>query len=169
MTNDNIEETVEPTQEETHEETTEPQQEDDSQIKTMEDYNKLAARAKTLEIQRAKAIAKVRELEVLKKQETLTKEVLVTREESFLIAKGYTLEELDLVNKVAKINNVSLMDATNDDYVKTKVESRLRAEKSERASLAPSNGSLSVKGDKRQGEMTRDEHRAYFEKVISMT
>jgi len=90
----------------------------------------------------------------------------ITRQEAILFAKGYTEEEVDLANKISGINGVSLLEAIEDEYVKTKVDSRRQKEKSEKASLNTSSGNAPVKADKPVGDMTREEHEKYFRKVM---
>jgi hypothetical protein len=90
----------------------------------------------------------------------------LTREEAILFAKGYTEEEVDLANKLAKVNDTSVLVAAEDDYVKGKVQERLNTEKSAKASLGASNGS-SIKTTKPVGKMTEEEHAKLFHETMS--
>lgn len=154
----NDEEVVEETFEEVEEETT----------LTVEDYKKLEQKNKELyeRAKKAEALAK----EVKNKPETLktneTQSSSLSREEAILFAKGYTEDEVDLANKLAKVNGVNILEAIEDDYLKAKRNERLRKEKSEKASLPASNSVGRVKAEKPIGEMTEEEHKAYFDKVM---
>lgn len=90
----------------------------------------------------------------------------LTREEAILFAKGHTEEEVDLANKLAKVNGVSLVKAIEDDYFKSVVNNRLKKEKSDRASLGASNGNSKFV-PKDVGKMSRDEHQKLFHEVMS--
>jgi hypothetical protein len=135
---------------------------------TVEDYKKLEQKNKELyeRAKKAEALAK----EVKNKPETLktneTQSSSLSREEAILFAKGYTEDEVDLANKLAKVNGIGILEAIEDDYLKGKRALRLKKEKSEMASLPASNGIGKFKADKPVGEMTEDEHRAYFQKVM---
>jgi len=90
----------------------------------------------------------------------------LTREEAILFAKGYTEAEVDLANKVAKMDNKTVLEAAEDDYVKDKVQARLDKEKSEKAALGASNGSKPfVPQD--IGKMSKEEHAKLFHETMS--
>jgi hypothetical protein len=93
----------------------------------------------------------------------------LTREEAFLVAKGASLEDLEIASKVAKLEGINLMEAWADDYVQSQVEKRQKAEAAERAQLGASGGSPTSSGkpQKSPGKMTREEHEAYMRKRIS--
>lgn len=135
---------------------------------TVEDYKRLEQKNKELyeRAKKAEALAK----EVKNKPETLknneTQSSSLSREEAILFAKGYTEDEVDLANKLAKVNGVNILEAIEDDYLKAKRNERLRKEKSEKASLPASNSVGRVKAEKPIGEMTEEEHKAYFDKVM---
>lgn len=135
---------------------------------TVEDYKRLEQKNKELyeRAKKAEALAK----EVKNKPETLknneTQSSSLSREEAILFAKGYTEDEVDLANKLAKVNGVNILEAIEDDYLKAKRNERLRKEKSEKASLPASNSVGRVKAEKPIGEMTTEEHKAYFDKVM---
>lgn len=155
----NDEEIVEENFEETEEETT----------LTVEDYKKLQQKNKELyeRAKKAEALAKeVKSKPIIKKEINENQSSSLSREEAILFAKGYTEEEVDLANKLAKVNGINVLEAIEDDYLKAKRNERLRKEKSEKASLPASNSVGRVKAEKPIGEMTEDEHRAYFHKVM---
>lgn len=135
---------------------------------TLEDYERLKKEKETLLAQkehwRKKAETIVKPKETLKNNETQSSSL--SREEAILFAKGYTEDEVDLANKLAKVNGVNILEAIEDDYLKAKRNERLRKEKSEKASLPASNSVGRVKAEKPIGEMTEEEHKAYFDKVM---
>jgi hypothetical protein len=90
----------------------------------------------------------------------------LTREEAILFAKGYTDEEVNLANKLAKVNGVSTLVAVEDDYFKSVVEKRQKKEQSARASLGASNGGNKFV-PKSVGKMSEEEHAKYFHDVMS--
>jgi len=157
---------VEETIEETQEDVIEEELADDA---SQEDYKEYwEKKVKTLEAQkehwRKKAETIVKPKETLKTNETQSSSL--SREEAILFAKGYTEDEVDLANKLAKVNGIGVLEAIEDDYLKSKRALRLKKEKSEMASLPASNGTGKFKADKPVGEMTEEEHRAYFNKVM---
>jgi hypothetical protein len=150
----------------TEEETVEEEANENSP--TLEDYERLKKEKETLLAQkehwRKKAETIVKPKETLKTNETQSSSL--SREEAILFAKGYTEDEVDLANKLAKVNGIGVLEAIEDDYLKSKRALRLKKEKSEMASLPASNGTGKFKADKPVGEMTEEEHRAYFNKVM---
>jgi len=139
---------------------------------TLEDYNKLKKEKATLVAQKnhwkkkAEGSKETIEPKPLIKENNKTQSSTLTREEAILFAKGYTEEEVDLANRLAKVNGIGILEAIEDDYLKNKRDLRLKTEKSEKASLPASNGIGKIKADKPIGEMTPDEHKAYFDKVM---
>lgn len=132
---------------------------------TLEDYEKLKKERETLLAQKEHWKKKA----TAPKAEPLTKTnetQALTREEAILFAKGYSEEEVELAKKLSKINGTNPLVAVEDDYFKSKVEARIKKEKSERASLSPS-GTGRYKSEKPVSEMTEEEHRAYFNKIAS--
>lgn len=154
------------------EETQEPVEEtveESNDIPTVDDYEKLKKEAETLRAQKEhwKKKATTIKVEPLKKETNETPSTL-TREEAILYAKGYTDEEVDLANKLSKINGTTLSKAIEDDIFKAKYDQRLKQERSEKASLSPSGGSGRFKAEKNPGEMTREEHETYYKKVMGV-
>lgn len=154
---------VEETQEEVNTE------EETNDTPTVEDYLKLKKEAETLKAQKEHWRKKA---ETIKESKPLIKETnepqSLTREEAILYAKGYTEDEVALAIKLAAINSVTPLKASEDEYFKTVVEKRLSKEKSEKASLGASSGGGRVKSEKPIGEMTREEHEAYYKKVMGL-
>jgi len=138
---------------------------------TLEDYNRLKKERETLLAQKnhwKKKAEGSKEIEQkpLIKENNKTQSSSLTREEAILFAKGYTEEEVDLANKLAKVNGIGILEAVEDDYLKNKRALRLKNEMSNKASLPASNGVGKFKAEKPVGEMSKDEHKAYFDKVM---
>jgi len=133
---------------------------------TLEDYEALKrTQQRTYEkMKKLEAIAKqARASEPLKK----LNDTGLTREEVILYAKGYTDEEVKLALKLSKVEGTNpLVVAESDDYFKTKVSERQKKEKSALASLPASSGSGRYTPPKPVGEMTEEEHQAYFREVM---
>ena len=90
----------------------------------------------------------------------------LTREEAILFAKGYTEEEVDLVNKLAKVNESSILETLEDPYIKTKVLERQKKENSAKASLGASGGSSKFQ-PKDVGSMSKEEHSKLYHDTMS--
>lgn len=169
MTEENFEET------QVEETTSQETEELDLELETVE-QDEAEGEAETVETLKAK-LAKTEETNkklyarlkkpVQKKPETQSNNNSgLTREEAILFAKGHTEEEVDLANKLAKVNGVSLVKAAEDDYFKSVVNKRLKQEKSDRASLGASNGNSKFV-PKDVGTMPRDEHMKLYHEVMS--
>jgi hypothetical protein len=135
---------------------------------TLEDYNKLADTKKQLSARLAKAEAELKKVKLTPKTETNQTNTppTLSREEAILFARGYTEQEVELASKLALVNKVSILEAVEDDYVKTKIEKRLQKERSEKASLGASSGNPRYQAEKPISQMTEEEHRAYSKKVM---
>jgi len=90
----------------------------------------------------------------------------LTREDAILFAKGLTEEEVDLANKVAKVEGVSTLVAAEDPYVKGKIAERLKKERSDKASLGASSGSSKFT-PKDIGKMSNEEHASLYHETMS--
>lgn len=135
---------------------------------TLEDYEALKQKNKELyeRAKKAEALAKAKKDATLKKEINETQSGL-TREEAILYAKGYTDEEVELANKLAKVNETTPLKAIEDEIFKAKYEQRLQKEKSAKASLSPSSGAGRFQPEKPTTEMTPEEHKAYAMKLLS--
>lgn len=145
-------------------------EEETNDAPTLEDYERLKKERETLLAQKEHWKKKATQSKPLEQTETLknkeTQSSSLSREEAILFAKGYTEDEVDLANKLAKVNGTNVLVAIEDDYLKAKRAERLKKEKSEKASLPASSGVGRYKTDKPIGEMSPEEHRAYFDKVM---
>lgn len=161
-----IDETIEETQEEVNEveETTDEDYSNDTP--TVEDYEELKKKLKTIEAQKEHWRKKAEIKPALKKTNETPQGL--TREEAILYAKGYTDDEISLATKLSAINGVSILEATEDELFKSKVENRKREERSKKAQLSPSGSGSMIRSEKPQGEMTREEHEAYYKKVMGV-
>ena len=164
-TNDELEtETEEETleDEETNEEETEEEQ-TDSDSPTLEDYEKLQKKLKTIEAQkehwRKKATSKP-----LEKKEDINKvnqenpDFEETMDVRFLKRDGYSEEDIEKLRIIkagyaSKGKNISLLDAVNDDLFKSIEEKRKLEEKKNKAQLSSSGKPLTYS----KKEMTPDE------------
>lgn len=116
----------------------------------------------------AKLYARLKKTEVKKPAEAVKHSTNsgLTREEAILFAKGYTEEEVDLANRLAKVNGTNPLVAAEDSYFKAKVQARLKKEQSAKAALGASNGSSKFV-PKDVGSMPREEHIKLFHEVMS--
>lgn len=91
----------------------------------------------------------------------------VTRHEAILIAKGATEEDLELVNKLADINGISVLEAWEDDYIQNVITKRTEDEKTKANQIGASTGSPSSgKKQKAIGKMTREEHEEFMKQRL---
>jgi hypothetical protein len=131
---------------------------------TLEDYQRLVKENQTLKAQKEhfkkKATQTAKETETNK---TNTQSGL-SREEAILFAKGLSEEDVEEASKIAKLNGVSLIKATEDPYFKFKQESRQAEEKAKGAKLGASSGSGSITAIP-VSEMTREQHMEYMKKI----
>lgn len=93
------------------------------------------------------------------------KQVGLSRDEAILFAKGYEVADVELAVKLSKLNGVSVMKATEDDYFTDKVQARKDKDKADKAKLSGSDGGGSASNDD-SGDMTREEHQAFVEAEI---
>ena len=162
-TNDELEETEEENlEEETNEEETEEEQ-TDSDSPTLEDYEKLQKKLKTIEAQkehwRKKATSKP-----LEKKEDINKvnqenpDFEETMDVRFLKRDGYSEEDIEKLRIIkagyaSKGKNISLIDAVNDELFKSIEEKRKLEEKKNKAQLSSSGKPLTYS----KKEMTPEE------------
>lgn len=144
-------------------------EETDADTPTLEDYEALKQKNKELyeRAKKAEALAKAKKDAELKSNKTNETQSGLSREEAILYAKGYTDEEVELANKLAKVNDTTPLKAIEDEIFKAKVNVRLKKERSEKASLSPSAGAGRIQPDKPTTEMTPEEHKAYAMKLLS--
>jgi len=135
---------------------------------TLEDYEVLKQKNRELyeRAKKAEALAKAKRDAELKSNKTNETQTGLSREEAILYAKGYTDDEVELANKLAKVNGTNPLVAIEDEIFKAKVSARLKKEKSEKASLGASNSSSQFKSAKPYKEMTEEERVAQFNKAM---
>jgi len=166
MEENEIEETIEtPTETEVEETIDESVEEVADDTPTIEDYNKLKQEAETLKAQKDHWRKKAESKKPLAETNKPEGESL-SRDEVILIAKGYTDEEVALALKLSKVQGISMLEAIEDDYLKSKINARKKKEKSEQASLGASTSSV-IRADKPIGEMTDAEHEALYRKTMA--
>lgn len=156
-----LETSVEETELDEVEETTD---DDDSNTPSLEDYERIKKENETLKAQKEHWRNKVAKQPINKLNETQSG---LSKDEVILYAKGHTEEEVELAKKLAAISGTSPLKATEDEIFKSKVNSRIKKEKSEQASLPASNTSGKFKTEKPVGKMTKEEHEDYFRKVMA--
>ena len=163
-TEKNDEELETETEEETLEdEETNEEDEDDSDVPSLEDYEALQKKLKTIEAQkehwRKKATSKP-----LEKKEDINKvnqenpDFEETMDVRFLKRDGYSEEDIEKLRIIkagyaSKGKNISLLDAVNDDLFKSIEEKRKLEEKKNKAQLSSSGKPLTYS----KKEMTPDE------------
>ena len=167
-TETNDEELEETEAEEVDEETNEEDNEDGTPTiedyqRLNEDYQRLKKEAETLKAQkehwRKKAQTSQPKGEELKK----SNETNVSEEDLIRTARlASQLDDDDL--EVLKTLGGSLAEKINNPLFKAYKESKVKKQKSESASLKPSNGILSPKA---KPNMTPEEHKAWVKKIMS--
>jgi transcription initiation factor IIF auxiliary subunit len=93
----------------------------------------------------------------------------LTRDEAILIAKGYSEEEIKVLNRIkkgaeAEGTKMSFLEASDDEVFKawkSKVDAQARSKK---AQLGASGGSTSKQVE--VAKMTDEEHKEYFQKKV---
>lgn len=147
--------------EETEVEATEVEETEFSDSPTLEDYEDLKKQAATLQAQKEHWRKKAEAPKELKPIETnKTNTEYLTREEAILLAKGYDEEDLTRLNMLA--NGKKLTEVVNDEMFIAWKESKDAKAKASKAQLGSSKSSTS-KTSKPLSEMSRDEHKAYWE------
>ena len=166
MEDEKVEETIEVNDSENVEEVSTDEVDDNTP--TLEDYQELQKKNKELYERAKKAEAQVKaKKEVLESKKTNNEtQSGLTREEAILYAKGYSDDEVQLANKLALVNGTTPLKAIEDEIFKAKVNQRLKKERAEKAALPSSSGGSRFTPDKPVGEMSEEEHRAYFNKVM---
>ena len=90
----------------------------------------------------------------------------LSREEGVLISQGHTLEEVDLAIEISKLKGISLLEATEDNYFKSKVDERVKEEVDSKASLGASKGAKGAKPPKSDSEMTDAERKERYDEEM---
>lgn len=142
-------------------------QEDEFQNNPPESSDELSDRERQFLARAKKAEAKLKEKKEAKPSKKTNTESSLSREEAILYAKGYTDDEVSLANKLSKLEDIGVLEAIEDSVFKTRHEDRLRKEQAEKAELGASKGSGHAKSDKPIGQMNKDEHKEFFNKVVN--
>lgn len=146
--------------EENQEEETE---EEESKEESSDGSDELSDRERQFLARAKKAESKLKK-QSSKKPKT---ESSLSREEGVIVAQGYNLKELNLANKIAKVDDISITEAIEDSVFKARHEERLNKEKADKSELGASKGSGRSKPEKPVKEMTKDEHKEYFNKMVN--
>ena len=160
-TNDELE--TETEEETLEDEETNEEDEDDSDVPSLEDYEALQKKLKTIEAQkehwRKKATSKpLEKKEDIKKTNQENPDFEETMDVRFLKRDGYTEEDIEKLRIIkagyaSKGKNISLIDAVNDELFKSIEEKRKLEEKKNKAQLSSSGKPLTYS----KKEMTPDE------------
>jgi hypothetical protein len=162
-TNDELEETEEENlEEETNEEETEEEQ-TDSDSPTLEDYEKLQKKLKTIEAQKehwrkkatSKPLEKKEDINKVNQENPDFEEAMDVR---FLKRDGYSEEDIEKLRIIkagyaSKGKNISLIDAVNDELFKSIEEKRKLEDRKNKAQLSSSGKPLTYS----KKEMTPEE------------
>lgn len=136
--------------------------------KLLETNKKLYARAKTAEAE-AKRLKELEE-EIKKLKETPAQESTqaesVSKEEVILFAQGFSLEEVEKIKTISKLENTGLLAAKESDVFKAWKASADAKKKDEDAELEISTGSPKArkKLDFNTPDLTPEQHRELFKK-----
>ena len=146
--------------EETLESIIESQDTDAQKLEKLQEANKkLYARAKAAEEK-----AKAPKVETTPQLETNPVNSL-TREEAILIAQGTDTASLEMLNKIAKLEGISLLEAKENGLYKSFVAQNEQEKKSAAAKLGASHGSGRIESKSLSG-LSRDEHKRMFEEKM---
>lgn len=132
-----------------------------------EKYLNAKRRAEKAESDKKDLQAKLRALtgdSTEEKVQNRTEQTGLSREEAILFARGLTEEAVNQIDKIAKIEGISKLEAAEGDYFKTWKKTQEEKAKSEKAQLGTSKGSPRTpekKGLSTPG-LTRDEHMELF-------
>jgi hypothetical protein len=89
----------------------------------------------------------------------------LSREEAIFFAKGFEEDDLKLASTIAKMNGISLLEATKDEYFKAVQDKKQQKSEDKKASLPPSNAT-GFTPSKPLKDMTTEEHKAFYEAQI---
>ncbi len=91
----------------------------------------------------------------------------VSREEIVLIARGYSEEELEIAQGIAKGFGIPLTDAVKHDMFITFKDKKDKESKAEKAKLGASNSSGSRRDESVKPDMSVEDHKAAWKKAMS--
>lgn len=91
----------------------------------------------------------------------------ISREEVILIAKGYSEQELEVAQGIAKGFGIPLSEAVSHEMFVTYKEKKDRETKSDKAKLGASNSSGSRRDDKVKPDMSAEDHKEAWRKALS--
>lgn len=132
---------------------------EDKMAKLEEANRKLFARAKAAE-EKAKAV-KVENPQIINNNPVNS----LTREEAILIAQGTDTKSLEMLNKIAKLENISLLEAKENDLFKVFLAKNEQEKRAEQSKLGASKGSGRIESQK-TSNMSREEHMAMFKEKM---
>jgi hypothetical protein len=128
---------------------------------TLEDYQKALKQIETLKAQKEHFKKKATQKgDETNKTNTPTG---LTREEAILFAKGLDEDDINLAAKIAKVEGISLIKATEDEHFQFKLQQKQQEIKSKGAKLGASTGG----GYNVPTNMSDEEHEAYARKILN--
>ena len=135
------------------------------------DHKAEAAKYKAIAERRTKQLEKIKEAgqdEEEKPQPNKIKSEQggTTIEHSYLFAQGLNIDEVKLVEKVAKNEGISLTDAYGDEYVQSRIKRDRSEAVAKKNTIGVSTGSPNAPREKTVKNMTEDEHQAYAEQLL---
>lgn len=91
-----------------------------------------------------------------------------TMEDITLINQGgYNLDEMNIIEMVARNENISKTEASQNDYVKTRILGMRQEATNAANSMGASGGSAAAPREKSIKEMTNDEHAEYGQDLLN--
>lgn len=145
----------------------------DEETTTDDSKDELSDREKQFLARAKKAEGKLKEVKTsisepkpdLKKPKT--EQGVPTLEDMALLSQGHSLEEMEIITKVATLEGISKTDAAKSDFVVSKIGSMRQEAQVKSNSLPASKGSAPAQRAKTVGNMTDEEHRAYAESKLA--
>ena len=133
-------------------------QEDDSQGETIETLKGQVAKYKAIADRKEKK---------LQTNKINTVQGAPTLEHMALFGQGATLEGIKIAENVAKVEDISLTEAFNGDYVQSRIAQDLKEATVKANTLPASGGSAPAPRAKAVTNMTDEEHRAFAEERLA--
>lgn len=139
--------------------------------KLLETNKKLYSRAKKAEEEARKykqLMEKEKTVEVKPKVETKTNESSLTKEEIILFTKGYSIEEVDRIKKIASLDEINPLVAAESDLFKVWKAQEDKKKQDESSELDTSKGSPRFKKAKSFNDpsLSPEEHRKLWERSM---
>jgi len=159
--NEQIEETQESSTEDVNNEETQGQEE-------TRDWKAEALKYKAIAERKDKKLQQTSEVKTEEPLKNNAEQASSTIEDMVLIQQGgYNLEEMNEINRVARLESISKTEAAKSDYIVSKINSMRQEAQVKANSLGASTGSTTAPREKTIGNMTDDEHRDFAEGLLA--